>query len=76
MVIYYQKFMMNTLIQFQYQQSPRGYTFKCQHGPAECLGNMVHACAIKHVAQVTINHTRGSFTDLDCCQQVDYFESF
>lgn len=34
-----------------YQQSPRGYTFKCQHGPAECQGNMVHACAIKYVAK-------------------------
>ncbi|XP_040572852.1 gamma-interferon-inducible lysosomal thiol reductase [Lepeophtheirus salmonis] len=26
-----------------------GYTFSCQHGPTECLGNMVHACAIKYV---------------------------
>ena len=39
---------------FQYQQSARGYTFKCQHGPAECQGNMVHACAIKHVAQASL----------------------
>jgi len=27
-----------------------GYTFDCQHGPTECLGNMIHACAIKHVS--------------------------
>ncbi|KAK9498019.1 hypothetical protein O3M35_003907 [Rhynocoris fuscipes] len=23
------------------------YTFKCQHGAKECLGNKIHACAIK-----------------------------
>ena len=39
---------------FQYQQTPRGYTFKCQHGPAECQGNTVHACAVKYVTQVKI----------------------
>jgi len=26
-----------------------GYTFECQHGPEECMGNMIHACAVKHV---------------------------
>lgn len=26
-----------------------GYHFECQHGPEECMGNMIHACAIKHV---------------------------
>lgn len=25
------------------------HSFFCQHGPAECMGNMVHACAIKHI---------------------------
>ncbi|XP_040573344.1 GILT-like protein 1 isoform X3 [Lepeophtheirus salmonis] len=28
---------------------PDGFTFICQHGPTECLGNMVHACAIQYV---------------------------
>lgn len=32
-----------------YRKSPRDYTFECQHGPTECLGNMVHACGVKHV---------------------------
>lgn len=26
-----------------------GYSFNCQHGPTECIGNMIHACAIKYV---------------------------
>ena len=25
-----------------------GYEFECQHGPAECYGNQVQACAIAH----------------------------
>jgi len=27
------------------------YQFSCQHGPTECLGNIVHSCAIKYVPQ-------------------------
>ncbi|XP_015184299.1 PREDICTED: gamma-interferon-inducible lysosomal thiol reductase-like [Polistes dominula] len=27
-------------------QNDHTYEFKCQHGPIECQGNMVHACAI------------------------------
>ena len=33
-------------------QGPKGedlYNFQCQHGPAECQGNMVHACATEVV---------------------------
>jgi len=26
------------------------YVFNCQHGPDECFGNMIHACAIQHFA--------------------------
>lgn len=29
------------------------YDFECQHGPEECYGNMLHACAIDKVK----NHT-------------------
>lgn len=25
------------------------YTFECQHGPVECLGNKVHGCVLKNV---------------------------
>ena len=31
------------------ESSEGGYTFECQHGPTECLGNTVHACAARHV---------------------------
>eukprot|EP00096_Caligus_rogercresseyi_P008924 TRINITY_DN2924_c0_g1_i1.p1 TRINITY_DN2924_c0_g1~~TRINITY_DN2924_c0_g1_i1.p1 ORF type:complete len:208 (-),score=14.61 TRINITY_DN2924_c0_g1_i1:131-754(-) len=27
----------------------KGFTFECQHGPNECQGNMIHACAIEFV---------------------------
>jgi len=27
------------------------YEFSCQHGPTECLGNIVHNCAVKYVQQ-------------------------
>lgn len=27
------------------------YTFECQHGPAECLGNKVQACALGHLTK-------------------------
>ncbi len=26
-----------------------GYKFECQHGPSECTGNMIQACAIQYV---------------------------
>jgi len=31
------------------ERTERGYSFQCQHGPAECLGNMYHACALENV---------------------------
>ncbi|CAL8103517.1 unnamed protein product [Orchesella dallaii] len=30
-------------------QSGDSYTFDCQHGPDECKGNKLHACAIRHL---------------------------
>ncbi|CAG7829263.1 unnamed protein product, partial [Allacma fusca] len=27
------------------------YTFQCQHGPRECEGNKVHACALKYLPE-------------------------
>lgn len=32
----------------QTQEVEGGYEFECQHGPAECYGNQVQACAIAH----------------------------
>ena len=26
-----------------------GYSFQCQHGPAECQGNIYHACVVERV---------------------------
>ena len=26
-----------------------GYSFECQHGEDECLGNMYHACAVEKI---------------------------
>src|SRR5258707_80966 len=37
------------------------YTFECQHGPIECLGNKLHACAIK---KLSIGNDLASF--LNC----------
>ena len=32
-----------------------GYDFECQHGPAECQGNRLHACGLKYSANSTQN---------------------
>lgn len=33
----------------QHKAGPRGMEFQCQHGPTECEGNKVHACAAQHI---------------------------
>ena len=38
----------------QYKTEGSDVLFTCQHGPNECYGNKVHACAIQHI-QVRIN---------------------
>lgn len=38
----------------QYTKGPHAYTFQCQHGPQECLGNTVHACAAQHVSSAPV----------------------
>ena len=40
------------LLNFQYKKRPGGgYKFSCQHGPTECLGNIVHNCVIKYIKE-------------------------
>lgn len=46
---------------FQYLTQGADVEFQCQHGPNECYGNKVHACAIEHI-QV-------SFVNLFICKQ-------
>ncbi|XP_074603379.1 gamma-interferon-inducible lysosomal thiol reductase-like [Brevipalpus obovatus] len=39
-----------TLVPFgnaSYKKENGTYVFKCQHGPDECFGNMIHACVLK-----------------------------
>uniref|UniRef100_A0A2P2I849 Gamma-interferon-inducible lysosomal thiol reductase-like n=1 Tax=Hirondellea gigas TaxID=1518452 RepID=A0A2P2I849_9CRUS len=31
-----------------------GYDFTCQHGPDECTGNMIHACAQKYIDDISV----------------------
>lgn len=31
------------------EKTDHGYSFQCQHGPAECLGNIYHACVLEKV---------------------------
>ena len=40
-----------------------GYTFECQHGPTECLGNMIHACTLKYVSPNLIPDMIGCMID-------------
>lgn len=39
-------------------------TFTCHHGPNECYGNKVHACAIEHIQanSYQVEYTRESLT--------------
>lgn len=32
-----------------FKEEGDNYKFECQHGPTECLGNIVHNCAVKYV---------------------------
>lgn len=35
-----------------YKKRPGGgYKFSCQHGPTECLGNIVHNCVVKYIKE-------------------------
>ena len=41
-----------------------GYDFDCQHGPPECLGNTIHACAVQYVRnQDLVNEYIGCMMD-------------
>jgi interferon gamma-inducible protein 30 len=31
------------------KQSAEGWEFTCQHGPTECFGNVIEACALKYI---------------------------
>lgn len=31
--------------------SDGGFMFQCQHGPNECLGNMIHTCALHYISE-------------------------
>ncbi|XP_049768939.1 GILT-like protein 1 [Schistocerca cancellata] len=35
-------------------RTPTGYEFVCQHGPSECEGNKIHACAIDVLQEIDI----------------------
>lgn len=49
-IIYYHLFT-DVLLGFSLQSQTNGadVEFTCQHGPNECYGNKVHACAIQHI---------------------------
>ena len=36
-------------IQHERNQTTGEYSFQCQFGPEECIGNKIHACSIKYV---------------------------
>lgn len=49
---------------FKDEKQVTGYSFDCQHGPEECTGNMIHACAINYVKdQNVLNELIGCMMD-------------
>lgn len=53
--------------------------FECHHGPNECYGNKIHACAITHIQVDSFQneHTRESLTVdyIDCLMETGNFQS-
>ena len=40
-----------TTFTFQFEPTTEGgWTFECQHGPSECYGNLIQACALDRIA--------------------------
>jgi interferon gamma-inducible protein 30 len=39
------------------KQGSEGWEFTCQHGPHECLGNTIQACALKYITDVLAQET-------------------
>ena len=48
----------------QYTTQGQDIIFNCHHGPNECYGNKVHACALSHIQanSYQMEHTRESLT--------------
>lgn len=55
----------------QFKTEGSDVLFTCQHGPNECYGNKVHACAIQHI-QVSI-HICSYYNFTFCSNQTFFF---
>lgn len=52
-----------------HRMNPQGaYAFECQHGPMECSGNMLHACAIKYI------RSQDTLVEFIKCMMTDSYE--
>ena len=64
------QFLNSFFFPWQTQESGGSYTFKCQHGPMECVGNIIQGCIIKHIPDNDIQvHTRNSESLKDGAQR-------